>query len=372
MTPHRNPFTFGRAVTGPDFIDRERELDITMEAMLSGQSLLLYSPRRLGKTSLLLEAKRRLGRKLDVSYVDLYPIVSRQRLAEEIAGAVARTSFRANISKITKSLTESLSSLRPRAILTTEGDVGVELILSEKNWKKEMVDALDFGEKLSKKRKRRMVIIFDEFQEIRNLDGLELEKLMRSRFQHHKHASYVFCGSKQHILSEMFSDEARALYKFAKPLLLGPMEPAVLESFIEKRFAGAGGSIAKEVSTRVAEIGGGNPYNTQRICYEIWSLSNKADDSAIVDEAIGQIVEHSTPEFELIWEQVRGLDQRRLLLAIAQEGRVSHGKDFIREHGLKTPGHVSKSLTLLQKKNLVDEKGSIADIFFSEWIKRRI
>ncbi|MCK4443173.1 MAG: hypothetical protein KAW09_01420, partial [Thermoplasmata archaeon] len=254
----------------------------------------------------------------------------------------------------------------------TEGDVGVELILSEKNWKKEMVDALDFGEKLSKKRKRRMVIIFDEFQEIRNLDGLELEKLMRSRFQHHKHASYVFCGSKQHILSEMFSDEARALYKFAKPLLLGPMEPAVLESFIEKRFAGAGGSIAKEVSTRVAEIGGGNPYNTQRICYEIWSLSNKADDSAIVDEAIGQIVEHSTPEFELIWEQVRGLDQRRLLLAIAQEGRVSHGKDFIREHGLKTPGHVSKSLTLLQKKNLVDEKGSIADIFFSEWIKRRI
>ncbi len=367
----RNPFTFGRAVTGPDFVDREEELKIVTEAMLSGQSLLLYSPRRLGKTSLLLEVKQRLGRKLDVSYVDLYPITSRQRLAEEIVGAVAKTSFRANISKIAKNLTELLSSLRPRAVLTPQGDVGIELVLSEKNWEQEMEDAFDFGEKLAKKRKKPLVIILDEFQEIRNLDGSDLEKLMRSRFQLHKHVSYVFCGSKKHILAEMFSDEARALYKFAKPLLLGPMDPSVLERFIKKRFLSEGGRVSKETTRKIAAISKGNPYNVQRICYEVWSLSNQADDPGVVDEAVDQIVMHSSPEFEQIWEQIKGHDQRRLLEALAQEGQVSYSMSFIRNYRLKTSSHIQKSIKLLQKKGIVDEDGTISDFFFVEWIRRQ-
>ncbi|MEE9116100.1 MAG: ATP-binding protein, partial [Thermoplasmata archaeon] len=336
----KNPFTFGRAVTGNDFVDREEELKTVMEAMLSGQSLLLYSPRRLGKTSLLLEAKRRLERKLDVCYVDLFSVTSRQRLAEEIVASVAKTSFRANLSKIAKILTELLSSLRPRAVFTSDGEIGIDLVLSEGGWEKEMIEALDFGEKLAKKRKVSLVVIFDEFQEISNLDGLDLEKLMRSRFQLHKHVSYVFCGSKQHILTEMFSDQSRALYKFSKPLSLGPLDSAIVEEFIVGRFAGGGGTISKESAQKIAEISGGNPYNLQRICYEIWSLSRKAVDLDVVDVALGQIVEHSSPEFEQIWEQAKGSNQRRLLKALAQVGEVSFGHSFIREFNLKSPGHV--------------------------------
>ncbi|MEE9223239.1 MAG: ATP-binding protein, partial [Thermoplasmata archaeon] len=327
-------------------------------------------PRRLGKTSLLLEAKRRLERKVDVSYVDLYPITSRQRLAEEIVRAVAETSFRANVSRIAKALTELVSSLRPRTVLTSDGDVVIDLILSERNWEKEMMDALDFGERLAKKRKKPLVIIFDEFQEIRNLDGLDLEKLMRSRFQLHKHVSYVFCGSKQHIFTEMFSDQSRALYKFSKPLSLGPLDSAVVEEFIVGRFAGGGGRISKESAQKIAEISGGNPYNLQRICYEIWSLSRKAVDPDVVNVALGQIVEHSSPEFEQIWEQAKGSNQRRLLKALAQVGEVSFGHSFIREFNLKSPGHVRKSLMSLHKKGLVDEHGRVLDMFFAEWLRR--
>ncbi len=366
-----NPFTFGRAVTGPDFVDRKEEVKTVAEAMLSGQSLLLYSPRRLGKTSLLLEAKRRLGRKLDVCYVDMYPITSRLRLAREIVGAVAKTSFRANISKITKTLTEMLSSLRPRAVLTSDGEIGIDLVLSEKNWEEEMMDALDFGENLATKRKRRFAIIFDEFQEIRNLDGLDLEKLMRSRFQLHKRVSYVFSGSKEHMLAEMFSDKARALYKFAKPMLLGPIDSDSLEKFIKRKFRSGGGRISKETASKIAAVSKGNPYSVQRICYEVWSLTNKAEDPAIVDEAVGQIVQHSSPEFEQIWDQVKGADQRRLLIALAREGTFSYSTEFITEYKLKTPSHVQKSLSLLQKKGLLDEDGLISDFFFMEWIKRR-
>ncbi|MCK4456116.1 MAG: hypothetical protein KAW39_00070 [Thermoplasmata archaeon] len=366
-----NPFTFGRAVTGKDFVNRRKELKLVMEAMLSGQSLLLYSSRRLGKTSLLLEAKRRLQRKLDIAYVDLYPITSRQRLAEEIVGAAARSSLKGNLSKIAKGLTDLLSSLRPRAVLTHTGEIGIELVLSERDWKGSMADAFDFGEGLAKKRKRRMVIIFDEFQEIRNLDGLDMEKLMRTRFQLHEHASYVFCGSKRHVLSEMFSDESRALYKFAKPIMLGPMTPDVLKRFVRRRFAQAGGDISDEVTTRIIKTSRGSPYNVQRVCYEVWSLSRRAEDPALVDRAMDDIVEHSSPEFEQIWEQVKGYDQRRLLQVLAQEEKVSYGMDFVSEYALKTPSHVRRSLTLLRKKGLVSEEGRIADLFFSEWVKRQ-
>ena len=63
-----NPFIFGDVVKGEHFIDREEELRTLTLDLSGGQNVLLFSPRRYGKTSLIirameeLEAKRLLDR----------------------------------------------------------------------------------------------------------------------------------------------------------------------------------------------------------------------------------------------------------------------------------------------------------------------
>ena len=56
---------------------------------------------------------------------------------------------------------------------------------------------------LAGERKRRVVIIFDEFQEILALDK-QFPNLMRAVFQAQPEVSHVYLGSKRHILERIF------------------------------------------------------------------------------------------------------------------------------------------------------------------------
>ena len=50
------------------------------------------------------------------------------------------------------------------------------------------------------------VVVFDEFQEIANFDDDEIERKMRSVFQNHRNVSYIFMGSKTHLMRDMVYD----------------------------------------------------------------------------------------------------------------------------------------------------------------------
>lgn len=49
-----NPFKYGTIVTGKDFADRKDELKLLTQELTSGQNMILYSPRRYGKSSLII------------------------------------------------------------------------------------------------------------------------------------------------------------------------------------------------------------------------------------------------------------------------------------------------------------------------------
>ena len=53
---HTNPFTFGDLALDEAFTDREQELRELASDMRNGQNVLVYAPRRYGKSSLVLRA----------------------------------------------------------------------------------------------------------------------------------------------------------------------------------------------------------------------------------------------------------------------------------------------------------------------------
>jgi len=86
-----NPFKYGVAVTGKHFTNREEEIKTITLDLISGQNIILYSPRRFGKTSLILEVMARLKKEGCLCvYVDLFPISSKKRFAEKLASAITK------------------------------------------------------------------------------------------------------------------------------------------------------------------------------------------------------------------------------------------------------------------------------------------
>ena len=60
---HTNPFTFGALALDRSFTDREAEIRELVRDMQNGQDVLVYAPRRYGKSSLVLRAAQRAIRK---------------------------------------------------------------------------------------------------------------------------------------------------------------------------------------------------------------------------------------------------------------------------------------------------------------------
>ncbi|MEM2205514.1 MAG: hypothetical protein DSO02_05395 [Hadesarchaea archaeon] len=361
----KNPFLYGKVVSGEHFIDRERELAELEAHVEAGRSVILYSSRGMGKTSLVEEFFRRTEGKYTSILIDLFGIQSREALARELVGKVAKKVY-GTFERMRKGLQDFLRGLRVDMVLTPGGEVRFELLRTPTE--EDLAQVLDLPEKVAEEKGLRMVIAFDEFQEIRNLDGEAMEKLMRSRFQHHRRVTYLFTGSRRHLLDEIFSEERRAFYRFGEPMELGPIPGEEFAKYIEEGFRRTGGRISGAAIAHILDLTGGHPSFTQQLCYELWFLSKRVDDEAAVEKAVENVILHERIHYFGIWENLTPL-QRRLLEGLAKEEVGPYSQEFISKYGLRSPAHVRKGLELLEKRGLV-ERGKILDVFFREWIRR--
>ena len=362
-----NPFKYGVVVTGDDFVDRKEEIDILHKELSSGKSIILYSERRLGKTSLLIEFNTKKAKKMIPVYIELYGMTTKEDLAKQIVNNVINASY-SNLDKIKNAVKDYFINLKPKMIISTDGKITLDLSAKKTYDEDELIEILDFPEKVAKEKKKRIILVFDEFQEISLLDGLKMEKLMRSRFQHHKNVSYVFVGSKEHLLRQMFEEESRAFFKFARPLSLGPIPEAEFIPFIIKKFKHSGKKVTEEVIEEVLTFTNGHPYFTQYLCHEIWYMNKSIKEEDIIDAAKKNIIDQQSIDFEHIWDELKSRNQRALLVGIAHEGAHNYSPEFIEEFNLKSQSHVEKSLQMLKNKGILNDNGQIIDIFFREWV----
>lgn len=360
-----NPFKFGRIVTGDEFVDREDEIAQMMMALRSGINVVLYSHRRMGKSSLLAEVMERHRREFVFVYVDLYGVTNKTRMVEVFMSALASSAF-GSADKIVAGIAEILKGSRFRVVLNAKGEPGVEFAMAEPSVP-EIQDVLDLPERIARKRDKRLVVMFDEFQEIGALDGKALLKSMRARIQAHKHVSYVFAGSKRHLLLQMFEESEGAFYKSARPMVLGPIPTDDFKRFLVRRFHAAGGTLTPELAGNIVELAQGNSYYVQQLAYELFDVSPRPVPTDL-EKAVVTTLAHQSPAFSFLWDSVKSQMQRRYLLAAAREPGVPHGAEFIRRHQLKTPAHLQKCVKQLDARGLT-EGGRIIDPVLTLWLR---
>ncbi|HEC86270.1 MAG TPA: ATP-binding protein [Thermoplasmatales archaeon] len=363
-----NPFIFGKAVTGREFIDRKEEINELKSSLLSGQNVLLFSPRKMGKTSLIMETFRKIDDAICI-YIDLWQTTSQYALAREIINRVVEKTYN-SVEKLAMDMNHLLKSLKPKVSIDTSGTISVEF--SRDEVKRALNEAIDFPERVARKKNKRIIIAFDEFQEIEHLDGLEIEKTFRSTIQHHKMVSYIFAGSKQSLIKTIFGKKERPFYRFAKQIRLFPIDKQIMAKFIVSRFNNTGKKISKDASEWIAEISRGIPYNAQYLCHEVWYMADREIDTNFVKEVFyKKIIPSLDDSFQVMWGSIGSHEQRKLLIGLANEKEPKiYSQSFIEKYDLKTPSHVRKALKSLEENGIIEEN-RIQDPFFEEWIRSK-
>ncbi len=361
------PFVYGRRVGKEHFADREKELEKLKIAIISGQNVIIYSPRRYGKSSLVNIALEELGDKIYPIEVDCSGILTKKELAEKISSAAIAT-WKGRVEDFLKKI---FKIVRPK--ITIGKQIEVEFLFGEEETAFE--ESLKLPERVSQATGKRVVMVFDEFQEVGNL-GKDVLPKMRSEFQKHRGVSYVFIGSKTGMMRYIFQSPKSPFYNFGMHLILKRIPKEKFKPFIIEKFRKSEILVKDEFIDFVLEITKGHPHYTQMLCYKLWLNAILAGDRKLSKEdlsnAVREVIDETSEVFEEIWDSLT-LNQRRVLVVIAKGERDFYSKDILNQYGFKRASTVQAVIKILREKELIIKEGDryfIENPLFELWIKR--
>ncbi len=376
-----NPFNFGDLALDEGFTDREAELRELEADVRNGQNVVVFAPRRYGKTSLVWRATQELVKRDEVlvAQVDLMRTATREQLAAKLAQALYEQ-VATPLDRVRERAGEIFRGLRIRPVMTLDPQDGSLGFSFAAGHPREDVNAtlerlLELPAELAAERGRRVALVFDEFQQVIKLDP-GLPALMRAVFQSQPDVSHVYLGSKRSLMEELFNDVNEPFWRSAKHIELGPIPVDAFAVFIAERFMGTGKEAPAAVVDAVLAITWGHPYGTQELCYALWEETPRgaAATAAGLDAAMARVLRSENAYFTHVWEGASRA-QRVVLQALAADPPDAATSDeYRRRHGLPAPSSVQRALDALVTDELVAREGPgsyrIAEPFLAEWIRR--
>jgi len=368
-----NPFRYGEAVTGEYFCDRMREIEELTSYIKAGQNVFIYSSRRLGKTSLIKVVMEALAKEVITIYVDVHRASSIAQFLEIYSKAISQA-FLNRKEKIEK-IANFFRRVIPSFEVGKDGSwkVSFDFSRTKSSVEQALEEVYELPEKIAEDYKKRVVVIFDEFQEISQFDGKQFEKKMRSFIQHHSEVCYIFMGSKTHIILEMFSDPGRAFYKSARVYPLPPICTEELVNFIGERFNSGSKKISNLLAEKIVELSKNIPYYVQMLCSTIWLNAREEVKDSDIKNALEDIL-LSQNELFYSWYDFCSPHQRAVLSALVKTDEI-FSQDNRLLYNLSSSASVQTSLRALMKNGVVardNSKYHIVDPFFQTWLERNV
>jgi hypothetical protein len=354
----QNPFRYGAKVTGGSFYDR-REIKAAMLNVIDGcNNAVLYGPRRYGKSSLVSEILEELSKKGVICiYINMMDIAS---LADFITVYSKLVALKiAPVASTLKRLAGMFGRVRPVLSIGDDGKPELSLsFASSKPGVDELRDALELPEKIRPKSSR-MVIVFDEFQEVAELGlGANFERVMRSVIENHSEISYVFLGSKTHMMKRMFSKPSRPFYRSAQAFSLGlpPSDESI--DFVVSRFETVGMKLSKKLSERLTSLAGNMPYYLQALGSWVFRVASERGSDNVnegdIADGFAFMYEAERDLFESMFRQLPE-SQRLVARALAIEPIGIFTADYRERHFLPTLSTVSTAVHRLMADSQIDQ-----------------
>jgi len=368
----RNPFLV-TGYAGPEFFcDRESETGKLLNAIRNERNITITSIRRMGKTDLIKHAfyKIRNDKNYITVYVDLQPTNTVKDMVRKIGEAIFKT-LGTYHSRWFKKLINELSGLRPKLTfdsLTGQPVVQLDIIAEEIPISLEKI----FG--FISNFNRRVILTFDEFQQITRYPENNTQALLRSHIQGTQNLGCIFSGSNRNILASMFQDYSQPFYQSTDIFYLERIDTEKYGHFIAKKFDEGGISIPEETVKLLLQKTRNHTYYVQYYCNQLYSSGFNSINQEVADMVWNNIIK----DREGIYYNYRNLFtslQFSLLKAIAIEGYVEKplSKEFLHKYDLPTPSSIKSALEILLDKDFVHfetERYLITDVFLDTWLRQ--
>ena len=380
QTPKHNPFRIHGIVTEQFFTNRATEIARILKTFGEpAAKLLIYGPRRMGKTSALVSAISRYEADGGVAFL---ADMSTASTIVDVANRILEASGKALGRKWKDSIGDFVARLGLTITLTPEPGTGLIVPSLDVKLRSAPLDeqrdslskTLDSIDALAKSRRTPIAIVLDEFQEIRKFGGDAAEWHLRGIIQHHQNVSYVLAGSQAHIIERML-DKGRAFYGLADQLQFGPIDEAHLSAWIDGRMTkggvrakGVGAAIVAKAGPRTRDI-----VQVARQCFDNCTTAGRASE-ADVTQAFEDVVSEQEALLQSMWTGLTG-QQQNVLRAVAANLYGLTTSASIKRFGLPSSGGATNTASaMIEAGYLVKSSGnagySYENPFFCRWVER--
>lgn len=375
MSDYReNPFRFGVVIDDSAFCNRKEEIDFLKSQIRNGYSTWLFSPRRFGKTSLVEKVFREVKDTRSI-YVDLYNIRSKDDFCRKYSKIIAEALFnwKDDIKNLTRKLSQAFRQLSPRVSFDEFGNPSFSLDIHKIEKQEDIETILDIPNTFAERSSQRICIAFDEFQEISRIDPFMLH-WMRSSFQRHKDISYIFLGSKQSLMEEIFTSNQSPFYEFAAKMNLSVISRDELFRFIEDHFTRNGLPIWKKTIDTILDKSKCQPHFTQyfaSVVFDLVQAGHNQEEAHFSENWMEKILLPQKDVFQDIFDQLTN-SQRATLQAIADLNDAGIYSEAAKErYHLPVTSSLNEVIRALQKKGYIyrsEEGYRISNPVFREWL----
>lgn len=371
----QNPFVFSNYVTGESFCNRNKELSELLKYIKGSQNVLLFSHRRFGKSSLIQQVFSKIkekGLNIGAMHVELYGTISEKDFITRIFQGLNQ--LESNLERLLKSVSKALSKIKlDLSIDSVTGTASISPSFAAVNEKIILEELMNILLKYSQKRK--LVIAFDDFQEVANYTEDGFEKRLRSFIQHHSNICYIFSGSQKHLITEMFNSNSRAFYKLADSFPLGKIETEHYIPWIKNLFSRKNVFLPIELIEEIVSRFENHPMYIQNFLFHLWEIPrNKEYSPEIINDLENKIIEKRSLEYTVLWETLSINQKKTLKLILLNNGANLFNADSLKSVNLKTGSLVTKALSSLVKKEIIIKNGTymIQDIVFKKWLQKTL
>jgi len=360
-----NPFSYSSVVTGESFCNRKKEQRDLIYYAQNAQNILLYSHRRMGKTSLIHQVIQRLKNtrpKVKSVYIDLYGTLDEAHFIDALLTGLAQIESR--LEKLLKmvaglKVTGGFDPLTGLPALTASIMPGERPGYLEK--------ALQILASYAEKQK--LMVAFDEFQEIAKYSSPGFEKRLRKMIQCHRNISYIFCGSQQHLLIRMFDSANRAFYKMARSYPLQNIEMGHYRVWAKKLFQKKNITIDDNIITAIVERCEYQPMYIQQFLFDLWR--SNVIDMTVLETIQRSVISSQKNQFAVLWNLLT-LNQKKVLRLIAATGgKRIYTAQCLQQAGLNSGSVLQRALSALIEKDILSKNGHyrFQDVIFKKWIQ---
>lgn len=373
MTAISNPFVTTGYLGGDYFCDREAETRSLLNNLSNGRSTTLTAIRRMGKTGLIRHVLGQLPPDHTGIYIDILPTENLDEFLNALGSAVLNAI--PEKSKPGRKLLDFIKSLRP--VITYDpltGHPQVTFDVKPGEAPRNISSVLKFLEDYPQK----VLIAIDEFQQILNYPEKNTDAWLRSIIQSLNNVRFIFSGSQQHLMTELFSDPSRPFFQSTSFLRIGKIDAGQYSKFILDHFRRGDIRISPGTVNEILDWTDLHTYYVQLLCNRIYASGA----GEIRTETWKGEASRLLQEQEVIFFKYRDLlakQQWLFLKAVAHEGKVfaPTSKDFISRYELGSPATVLRSLQALRQKEMVYSDYtadgslyySVYDVLFRRWMQ---